>query len=265
MLAEGQNMEIRVNTDYGNLRLGWDETAGADSYLVTMLDGDGNELTSYRESYGGSDALPHLAYYCQENGYPAAVSFRVQAMQEEQVLAEGRTDPLNPRDFFPEQEQLAWDEDVDPALVTKFSWDTSGDTVEANNHISVYRSDGSITLSADYYDSSSKHHRTEKKVSESDWNELLELLRQGTIARKYIADPEMIVLDGGEERMTLRWEGMSDTQERFYVFRAGGHKDALMAWLYGRAGKNSAAGWLIGGAAALLGAAGFAVSRKKKK
>ena len=258
-------MEIRVNTDYGNLRLGWDETAGADSYLVTMLDGDDNELTSYREFYGGSDALPHLAYYCQEIGFPTAVSFRVQAMREEKVLAEGRTDAVNPRDFFPEQEQLAWDEDVDPALVTRFSWDTSGDTAEANNHISVYRSDGSITLSVDYYDSSRKRHQTEKKVSESDWNELLELLRQGTIARKYIADPEMIVLDGGEERLTLRWDGMSDTQERFYVFRPGEQKQALMAWLYDHAGKNSAAGWLAGGAAILLGAAGVAFSRKRKK
>ena len=30
-------MDINVNTDYGNLRLGWDEIPEADSYRITML------------------------------------------------------------------------------------------------------------------------------------------------------------------------------------------------------------------------------------
>ena len=57
-------MEINVNTDYGNLRLGWEEIPGADSYRITMLDESDNELVSYTESGSGSDCLDQLAWYC---------------------------------------------------------------------------------------------------------------------------------------------------------------------------------------------------------
>ena len=171
---------------------------------------------------------------------------------------------MDPRDFFPEQEQLRWDEDVDPALVTMFSWDTNGDTAEANNHISVYRSGGEILLSADYYDSSSKRHEVEKKISEAEWQDLLNLLRQGSIVRRYVSDPEISMLDGSHAEMTVRWENMSDTQERFYVFSPGESGDALLKWLFDHSKKSMGAFWIAGAAAAAV-VAGKIFARKKKK
>ena len=262
--AEGQDMEINVNTDYGNLRLGWEEIPGADSYRITMLDESDNELVSYTESGSGSDCLDQLAWYCQENGFPVSVRFHVQALQADTLLSEGVTDKMDPRDFFPEQEQLRWDEDVDPALVTMFSWDTSGDTAEGNNHISVYRSGREIMMSADYYDSSSKHHETEKKISEAEWQELLNLLRQGSIVRRYVSDPEISMLDGSDAKMIVRWENMSDTQERFYAFSPGESGDALLKWLFDHSKKSMGAFWIAGAAAAAV-VAGEIFARKKKK
>ena len=204
-----------------------------------------------------------VAYYCQENGFPEKMRFHVEASKDEEVTAEGFSEEFNPKDFFPERESLQLKDDIPLESITAFSWNTNGSYVEANQNLYFYKDGDDCYLEGLFY-RDSKKTEVKKKLKEQDWQEFLALLSQGEVVRKYIMDPEIVILDGGDNSMELEWEGMSDMEEKYYVYSSS-NREAIIDWLEKKGQSGSRGIFAVAGALGAGLLAGFFVMKKKRK
>ena len=261
-------LQILMETDYGRIRLEWNETQDA-QYRVTVQSidekGDIKDLYSEWFDYHACYMEDRVAYLCQENGFPYRMQFYIETLIDDEVTAEGTSDPVDPREFFPEKEELLLEKDIPLDTITSFYWHTSGSYMQANQSLLLYKEDDSYVLSGSYYKDENKEVEVERKLKEKDWNEFLELIKNGKVTRKYVMDPEIVILDGGESGMQLQWDDMSYAQENYYVYTPEDY-DAIVNWLKNK-GKPvfsfHVAG--IGGALAAGLLAGAFMQRKKKR
>ncbi|MBR4163255.1 MAG: hypothetical protein IKR11_07010 [Solobacterium sp.] len=261
-----ETLEVYLDTDYGRLHLEWTEVDDA-TYAVTLQGVDTNgeyiDLSSCPSDYNAFYGEDMVAYYCQENGFPEKMRFHISATREEEVTAEGFSEEFNPKDFFPERESLQLKEDIPLEAITAFSWHTTGSYVEANQNLYFHKDGNDCYLEGLFY-RDSKKTEVKKKLKEQDWQEFLALLSQGEVVRDYIMDPEIEILDGGDNSMELEWEGMSDMEEKYYVYSSS-NREAIINWLETK-GQSGRGGILaIGGAIGAGLLAGFFAMKKKRK
>lgn len=259
-------LEVYLDTDYGRLHLEWTEVDGA-MYVVTLqgidINGEYIDLSSYPSDYNAFYGEDMVAYYCQENGFPEKMCFHISANINEEVISEGFSEAFDPKDFFPERESLQLKDDIPLASITAFSWNTNGSYVEANQNLYFYKDGDDCYLEGLFY-RDSKKTEVKKKLKEQDWQEFLELLSQGEVVRKYIMDPEIVILDGGENSMELEWEGMSDIEQKYYVYSSS-NRDAIIDWLEKKGQSGSGGIFAIAGALGAGLLAGFFAMKKKRK
>ena len=213
-------LNVELQTDYGQLILRWDVSQEADNYLVTAIgsepDGSTKDLYSISASNEYMQALDLAAYVCQEYGFPSEMCFRVDAVSEENVIASGISASFDPKDYYPEKEELIIGQDIPEEAVTGFSWSGSGTMVNDSFHFSLTK-DEMVSFSGSWYDDHYNYREKERILNEADWNKLLEILRNGKLVREHIMDPGIEILDGTSETKSVAWEGMTE-KDRFYVF-----------------------------------------------
>ena len=226
-------MNITMETDYGRIRLQWEEKEES-SYRVILEEvteaGEHLDVLSWESDYASCYAEDRVAYYCQEHGFPYRIAFRAEALQGEEVTAVGQTDTVDPREFFPEQEVLSIGSDIPLEKISGFYWNTSGPSLEMNQRLDFDKTEDGYVLSGVYYNEQGREVNVARKCTEADWNELLQLLPQGRLERSYVMDPEIEMLDGSENELKLLWEDMSEVQQKYYSYRTE-DPEALQNWL----------------------------------
>ena len=229
---------------YGRARCQWEKPGqykdreGDYTVIIESVGPDGStrELAEGSGSYESFETTDYIAWACQENGFPDRMQYRVRAWNDGQLIAEGCSEPFDPRRFFPEKEVLEIGRDIPEADIEGLDYHGSGDFVEANFLLSVEKEDdGRAEIEGTYY-KNSKQKKTDKKLKASDWEELMALIRQGSVVRKHVMDPEIMMLDGSSTWFFLDWEDQSDLQEMWYVFRADDAvEQQIIDWMYRKA------------------------------
>lgn len=254
-----QQFSLELSTDYGHLSLRWekpDVITGNDSYKVILQgyqDGKWNDLhetyamTTY---YDGRDLN---AYCAQENGFKEKCRFIVEGYDNDVLVCYGISDEYDPRDFFPEVDELVIGKDINADDINYVSYTQSGTTADSIMSYTVTKDEDEYLL---YYGDK------EKKITKAQWDNVIELVKQGTVVRDYIMDPELVVLDGETRRYRIEWEDITDLESNYYSLRM---KDKSLLEYFQKLEKGGIDIATIGiGAAAIIGAASIALLKKKK-
>ena len=256
---EAYDMNVELDTEYGQLDLRWPETA-CDTYTVSVIGVNADKETVLYELpvdstyYRATDAA---AYACQENGFPALMRFRVDAVKDGQSVSAGITETFDPRAYFPEKEKLIIGEDIKPEDIRSLTWMTSGTTAESSQMLEVSLSGSEAFIAGHYYEDMHRHE-VNKKLTAPEREEFMRILAEGSLLRSYVMDPEFFMLDGSSYTMTLSWNGM-EKRDSYYVYR---NDTDIPAWLIAHS-RRSSVGW-IAGCAGIGAVIGTLLYRKKK-
>lgn len=220
-INELPQFNVKVTTDYGNIRLYWEtpeNIKGSESYQVFVQgrnDGEYEDLYNTMILSGYLNGNDYVGYVCQEKGFYKELRFVLVALSDREPVAVYYGDPFDPHAFFPEKETLLIGEDVRTEDIDSFSWNCSGTTAESNYSYFVRKEDDGITITRQ----TTEREKT-RKVSRHKWERLLEYLKEGKLVRKYVMEPEIEILDGSSETMSITWSDMTDVEGNNYVFSA---------------------------------------------
>lgn len=256
-----QQFSVELSTDYGQLKLGWEkpetirDNEGYNIIVERIVDGEWRHVYAVKSAYTYYDATDLNAYVCQKQGFTDRQRFIVEAYDTDTIVGYAVSEEYDPRDFFPEKEELIIGKDISVDDIDCVSFTSNGTNAEDNYSYTAVKEDDDYIL---YYDDTK-----EKKISDSEWNEIIKFVKAGRIVRKTVMDPEIVVLDGGYRRYTANWEGMSESDQSYYLLKLD--NDDLLNY-FGKLAKGidsiAAAGL---GIAAAVGAASMLLLRKKKQ
>ena len=233
-------LNVVIDLSYGRCLVRWDEPAGYEGkldYRVTLLavSEDGTESPGLSERCEGTafQADGHVAYTCQEEGFPFRMRIRVEGTLDGEKVAEGVSEAFVPEDVFPKRETLEFGTDIPMAAIRSVSMFSSGMAAEDNWNVTASHYGDAYTL----YSSGASVRDTEFRLKEKDWERLLSILRKGKMVRKYVMDPAIEVLDGGSSRISVSWEdGKSENASEYYRFDADDSvREELSGWLSSKA------------------------------
>ena len=222
-INELPQFNVKVTTDYGNIRLYWEtpeNIKGSESYQVFVQgrnDGEYEDLYNTMILSGYLNGNDYVGYACQEKGFYKELRFVLVALSDREPVAVYYGDPFDPHAFFPEKETLLIGEDVRTEDIDSFSWNCSGTTAESNYSYFVNKEDNGITITRQTTDNTKT-----RSISNRKWARLIDYLKEGTIIRKHVMDPEIEILDGSSERMIISWKGITDVESNSYIFCADG-------------------------------------------
>ena len=271
-IMELKHFDVETENAHNNVWVRWEvpeDAAAAETWLIVQAvhaDGSTEDLLKTRQLYTAVQGSDYIAYVCQENGFPEHVRFRVEVYNAgDELEAYGESELLDPAEIFPQKEELLIGTDIPEERITSFAWTESGTTAESNNYFYISRISGGISYEASWHDSTGRSKEVSKQLKEDDWQKLLGYLRQGSVVRKYVMDPEIEVLDGSYVGAKIEWQDMKPSEEMYYVFSAA-DRSGLRQYCESL-GSASFPGWIAAGgafaaAAAVLSA--FALKKKKK-
>ena len=256
-----QQFSVELSTEYGQLRLRWEKPEiikGHEGYSIVverLENGEWTRVHTLGNAYTFYDATDLNAYVCQEHGFADRQRFVIEAYDDDVLVGYAVSDEYDPREFFPEKEELIIDKDIMTDQIYYVSFTSNGTMAEdCYSYTAVKDDDGCI-----FYYGDSK----EKKISDTQWNDIIKLVKQGKIVRKNVMDPEFVILDGGYRRYTVDWDDMSEAEDSYYVLKL--ENDDLLDYFtkLEKGGSSSVA--VVGiGVAAAIGVASTLLLRKKK-
>ena len=220
-----KEMKITVNNSYGNPVVTWEKPEGEELHYEVLIrtvsssDGGKTGMMMYNVpvDYETFHAGDYIAYYAQEHEYYGPLSFQVTAYDKETAVAQGTSDIILAADCFPSVKELVFGEDVKPEDITMISYSGTGSMAGDNFHYTLYKEDDEYLLDAAFFDETGEH-TAEHPVDAEVYEQAKAFLEGGRIVRKTVGDPEIILLDGGEEGYELYWNGMSELQRSWYEF-----------------------------------------------
>ena len=246
--------EVELNKDYGNLALSWEKPEfikGRDTYRICVEGRTGREYSRLYECevYERYNRVTdYVAYSCQEKGFYEAVRFFIIAYDDGRDVGYAVTEDLDPCEFFPEKEVMFIGDEIKKEDITVFSYHTYGTTAESNNSIYVSHDSQIISITQ-------AGKEKERKLTETQWQKILEFISKGKVVRKYVMDPEIIMLDGSGEETSISWKGMNERDERYYELSLSEEdQQALIKYITEPASSISAAAVGITAAAVAAGA-----------
>ena len=213
--------DVQVDELYGALPCRWKlpEDIPSDENLIIiqiMTDSgpqDGPQFHSFGSFITGID---YLGYYCQEYGIPDQLRFCIRALNNGTVVAEGISPWIDPSQYYPDQEELKIGTDFNREDINGFDYDGNADYAEGNFSYSIHAKGNDFILNANFFDSHGSHLEKSVKLSQGQWNRLLDIIAEGRITRITLRDPDIEMLDGSMESMKISWKGMTGKQQIFY-------------------------------------------------
>ena len=202
---------VELDGRYGQLALSWDETEGADGYLVTV---QGKTADGYRDLYGVTvdgnyyRASDLLAYGLQQQGPHEKARLVVYGLEENRKISRGVTADFLTENYYPEKAELIIGQDLSLEAITSISFHSSGMSAESNFSYVAMKEDEEAIL---YYGDDQ-----ERKLTGNHWQQLLALVSRGRILRRPVRDPQLIVLDESSCGYRLSWEGIRECEESYY-------------------------------------------------
>ena len=120
-----------------------------------------------------------------------------------------------------------------------FSWSRGGpssyieDLQDTVSSFTVYgEPEAGYLMNAVYYDKKGAEKELERALTQEEQRRFAELLEGGLLRRKYIRDPNFVLLDGGyPETFYADYEGSTFLEQNYYEFvPAEGRADMLKDW-----------------------------------
>lgn len=218
---EMENLAVELDFSYGRCRCEWEEPAGMEgqfTYNVTLQavseSGEAGSLISETTYYPSFQADDYIAYACQENGFPYRMRILVEGSADGEKTAEGVSEAFDPRDVFPEKKELVFGTDIPLERICGITWDSFSDEAEGNWSRSVRKFEDEVT----FYSSGVGKKDIERKLKDSDWDQLLSILSKGYMERSYVMDPTIQVLDGSGSGIKVDWEDEKENVPSYYSF-----------------------------------------------
>ncbi|MBR2989961.1 MAG: hypothetical protein IKF51_00695 [Solobacterium sp.] len=220
-------MKVQLEDTYGSFRAAWNAPEEDCTYEVTLYDQTGTDgETAFRTLTTESTAVlltDELAWYLQEAGldsvsHPFDLIVVVTAYKDDRTIASVRSDALTVKDLLPPEEAPVLFEDIAREDITFFEWSSSGSSVDQIFNYSVVFEEGETQYYASYF---GKNGQTERELLATDAfrEELLDVIGRGTLYRDSVMDPEIEILDGGEEYCRIEWNGMKESERQYYRLR----------------------------------------------
>lgn len=261
-----QVFEVQMESEYGQMNLSWQKPefiSGNDTYRVIAEGLRGREFVRLYEIQTAETffrATDVIAYVCQENGFYEQLRFFIIAYDEGRDVGYAYTETFDPRLYFPEKETLAYGEDVSMSDIRTLDVHSNGMAAEDNWSYYVVH-DGSTEM---YFN---KAGSEEKRITlnNGQWQKILDYLARGEIVRKRVMDPEIVILDGGEQDISVTWNGMKDIEESYYhVSLDADDRQQLIEYLGSLKSPSGLTAIALTGVAVVSGAV-IAVLRKLRK
>ncbi len=223
MTAPGQ-LHIEYDNAYGGHALRWQSPDNGETYTYTA------ELLAEDEAYQPRcpvkiafsghylDILPLVGWYVQENEYEGNLFFRLTAEGSNGSTVQEDSPVFASADIIPSQKELQFGEDIAPEDIQAFSWNGSGDSVEALFSYGITGYDGEYSYSAHYHDSNGKEHNIDRKITKDEWQAVIDEVCTGHMQIRSFDDPDMFRLDGSDENFSLLWRNEDVSVQNLYEF-----------------------------------------------
>ncbi len=230
-----KEMKIHLDTEAGAPMIRWEKLEEGDvSYQIVMRtvsgkDGGaaGNRIGEETVSYESYSGMNWIARYADQNDYYGPMQYQVTASINNTSAYQGYSDIFMIQEYFPSEKEKTIDADT----VCGITYSGTGETKEQNFIFDIREEDGTYILMADFSDEE-KRHEINKEVSEDVLQEIRRYVENGKIVRRVPADPELVILDGSEERFQVYWNEETDMEKNWYEFLpADSDTDALKAYL----------------------------------
>ena len=226
-------LDIDLYTEAESPFIRWQKPEGESLYYQIVLQGisgkDGGRdvtligLETVEEpSYSG---INRIAWYAQEHDYYGWMRYQVTAVDGEKSIAQGVSESFLIADYYPSEKELKPDLDQ----MTYVSYSGSGEQAEDNFSFFVTKEESGWELYANYINEDGNHDIKEA-VTESQIKELKELLAEGTVVRRTVSDPDLVMLDGSETSWQLNWEGSPKMIGWYDYLPASGKEMVLDQW-----------------------------------
>lgn len=261
-----QIFEVQMESEYGQMNLSWQKPEfirGNDTYTVAAEGLKGSEFIRLYEMQITDTffrATDVIAYVCQENGFYEQLRFFIVAYDDGKDVGYAYTETFDPRQYFPEKERLVYGEDVSMSDIRTLDVHSNGMAAEDNWSYFVVH-DGSTEM---YFNKAGSEERR-ITLNNGQWQKILDYLARGEIVRKRVMDPEIVILDGGEQDISVTWNGMKEIEESYYhVSLDAGDRQQLLDYLESLRSPSGLTAIVLTGVALASGAV-IAVLRKLRK
>ena len=211
-------ISISMNTDYHRCGFSWD---GDDKMTYTAIlqsveeDGAVRDLVTEYCQYPHLQGDDYVYYCCQEYGVPYRMRLKVVGNMDGTDTAEGFSDEFDPVEFWPDKDELSFDQDIDVKSIRSISWYSTGTSVEQNWRYTAAIYDDICSL---YFRNSSSSEK-EIRISTGRWDKLISLLEKGKMIRSRVPDPTIVELDGSSAGKDISFEeSEEDHRLSYYVF-----------------------------------------------
>ncbi len=229
-----------IDTTYGGFALRWNNPDNYPTRIILQRvepDQSVQDLYTVETNHNYQQCWDIVGYAAQKHDYYGNMQFLLQETDAQgKILKEEPTEVFACTDFFPEEKTKS----ISGQTVKYISY-TSGQSSSmiagypagTMSNCTVYHFRDEYTFTATYWIKDFTSKEIEKKLTEKDWNEVLQYLEGGQLIRKKISDPDFIVLDGGHpECLQVNTEEMTRLEERFYDYEPEkDKKEALIQWM----------------------------------
>ncbi len=231
----------KVDISVGSAAVSWEVPMNLEPadevYYLTCYTADvkDNQITRNDKVFETELTIPyfnanrHISYYCQENEYFGYFIYDVVAYVDDEIMASGSSEPFKGEDVFPIEKSI----EMEGLEINSFSYVSNADYVEGNFSFHILLQKDSIVLYATYFDGVTLDKKTvEKNITLEEWEGLLKLLKDGSLLRYKVSDPEIEMLDGTEEYFRLGWVKQTHQQENYIRFYPNNNKEEISKYLH---------------------------------
>ena len=234
-----RELNIQLERENDQPRIIWQKLPGeAVRYDVTLSTVSGSDAgktgtmvfhtETAGDSFNGTDAV---AWYAQENEYYGPMKYTVAAYEGETAAARGESETFMAGEFFPAEKEIALDA-IKLDSIEQFSYNGTGDASDLIFTFDFRKTEEGIMAIADYSDAEG-HHEYDGMADAAFFNGLRPWIERGSLQRRHVREPDLVVLDETSEWFTLTYEGENSLQKMWYEFVPNDEadKEAIIRYL----------------------------------
>lgn len=230
-------MIVELDTT-GRIYCRWEPSASADKntvYRVALILEDGTPAAEFETRESGAWLFDRIAYYLQNNGGTDITFYvSVRAYNGGAFFAAGSSETVTLTGVIPSSSERTVGRDVALDDVLSFAYHGTADYKEGNFGYYVYKA----AYGADYeyrFFTEKGSFDDEKILSPEDWDELVSMLEGVKLVNRSFDDPELEMLDGSSETMSIRWGAMRDSDVYTELVPDAELKQRIVSWLVEKA------------------------------